>query len=314
MAAEYDVVIIGGGAAGLSAAIYATRAQLKTLIVEQLAPGGQILNTSDIENYPGFPDGVLGPDIGLLMHKQSENTGTLFAFDTVIDLKVDGEVKVVVGEEREYTTKTIIITTGGEHNKLGVPGEEEFAGRGVTYCATCDGNFFAGEDTVVVGGGDAAIDEGMYLSRIVRSLTVVHRRDQLRATKVLQERAFSTENVNFKFSHAVKEIRGSGGVDRVLLEDLKSGQEYEYPTAAVFIYIGFPPQLLLPSGQASPRQRRPRHNRHPHGNVSARRLRCRRRPSVLGPPARHLRRRRYHRSAIRVPLHHGGLTKFSAKS
>ncbi len=249
MAAEYDVVIVGGGAAGLSAAIYATRAQMKTLIVEQLAPGGQILNTSDIENYPGFPDGVLGPDIGLLMHKQSENTGTLFAFDTVIDLKVDGEVKVVVGEEREYTTKTIIITTGGEHNKLGVPGEEEFAGRGVTYCATCDGNFFAGEDTVVVGGGDAAIDEGMYLSRIVRSLTVVHRRDALRATKVLQERAFSTENVNFKFSHAVKEIRGSGGVDRVLLEDLKSGQEYEYPTAAVFIYIGFHPNSAFLQGK-----------------------------------------------------------------
>ena len=249
MAAEYDVVIVGGGAAGLSAAIYATRAQMKTLIVEQLAPGGQILNTSDIENYPGFPDGVLGPDIGLLMHKQSENTGTLFAFDTVIDLKVDGEVKVVVGEEREYTTKTIIITTGGEHNKLGVPGEEEFAGRGVTYCATCDGNFFAGEDTVVVGGGDAAIDEGMYLSRIVRSLTVVHRRDALRATKVLQERAFSTENVNFKFSHAVKEIRGSGGVDRVLLEDLKSGQEYEYPTAAVFIYIGFHPNSSFLQGK-----------------------------------------------------------------
>ena len=249
MAAEYDVVIVGGGAAGLSAAIYATRAQMKTLIVEQLAPGGQILNTSDIENYPGFPDGVLGPDIGLLMHKQSENTGTLFAFDTVIGLKVDGEVKVVVGEEREYTTKTIIITTGGEHNKLGVPGEEEFAGRGVTYCATCDGNFFAGEDTVVVGGGDAAIDEGMYLSRIVRSLTVVHRRDALRATKVLQERAFSTENVNFKFSHAVKEIRGTGGVDRVLLEDLKSGQEYEYPTAAVFIYIGFHPNSAFLQGK-----------------------------------------------------------------
>ena len=249
MQAEYDVIIIGGGAAGLSAAVYTTRAQLKTLIVEQLAPGGQILNTSDIENYPGFPDGVLGPDIGMLMHKQAENTGTLFAIDTVIDLQLDDEVKVVVGEEREYTAKTIIITTGGEHNKLGVPGEEEFAGRGVTYCATCDGNFFAGEDTVVVGGGDAAIDEGMYLSRIVRNLTVVHRRDELRATKVLQERAFSTENVSFKFSHAVKEIRGSGGVDRVLLEDLKSGQEYEYPTAAVFIYIGFHPNSAFLHGK-----------------------------------------------------------------
>ncbi|MDE2900528.1 MAG: thioredoxin-disulfide reductase [Chloroflexota bacterium] len=249
MEAEYDVVIVGGGAAGLSAAIYATRAQLKTLVVEQFAPGGQIMNTSDIENYPGFPDGVMGPEIGMLMHRQAENTGTEFAFDTVIDLKVDGDVKVVVGEEAEYATKTIIITTGGEHNKLGVPGEDEFAGRGVTYCATCDGNFFAGEDTVVVGGGDAALDEGMYLSRIVRNLTIVHRRDDLRATKVLQERAFAAGNVGFKFSHVVKEIRGNGEVDRVLLEDLKSGQEYEYPTAAVFIYIGFHPNTAFMQGK-----------------------------------------------------------------
>ena len=250
MEPEYDVVIVGGGGAGLSAAIYTTRAQLKTLIVEQLAPGGQILNTSDIENYPGFPEGVLGPDIGQLMHQQAVNTGTLFATDQVVDLQVDGPVKVVVGDEREYTTKTIIITTGGEHNKLGVPGEEEFAGRGVTYCATCDGNFFAGEDTVVVGGGDAAIDEGMYLSRIVRNLTVVHRRDELRATKVLQERAFAAKNVDFKFSHAVKEIRGNGSVDRVLLQDLKSGLEYEYPTSAVFIYIGFHPSSGFLQGKA----------------------------------------------------------------
>jgi len=241
MDAEYDVVIVGGGAAGLSAAIYTTRAQLKTLVVEQLMPGGQILNTSDIENYPGFPEGVLGPAIGQAIHQQAENTGTEFAFDQVIALDVVGDTKVVIGEEREYTTKTIIITTGGEHNKLGVPGEDEFAGRGVTYCATCDGNFFKGQDTVVVGGGDAAIDEGMYLSRIVNSLTVIHRRDELRATKVLQERAFNTNNVNFKLSHAVKEIRGNGSVDRVLLEDLKTGDEFEYPTSGVFIYIGFHP-------------------------------------------------------------------------
>ena len=241
MDAEYDVVIVGGGAAGLSAAIYTTRAQLKTLVVEQLMPGGQILNTSDIENYPGFPEGVLGPVIGQAIHQQAENTGTEFAFDQVISLDVVGDIKVVIGEEREYTTKTIIITTGGEHNKLGVPGEDEFAGRGVTYCATCDGNFFKGQDTVVVGGGAAAIDEAMYLSRIVNSLTVIHRRDELRATKVLQERAFNTNNVNFKLSHAVKEIRGNGSVDRVLLEDLKTGDEFEYPTSGVFIYIGFHP-------------------------------------------------------------------------
>ncbi|SVB03632.1 uncharacterized protein METZ01_LOCUS156486 [marine metagenome] len=241
MDAEYDVVIVGGGAAGLSAAIYTTRAQLKTLVVEQLMPGGQILNTSDIENYPGFPTGVLGPAIGQAIHQQAENTGTEFAFDQVIALDVLGDTKVVTGEEREYTTKTIIITTGGEHNKLGVPGEDEFAGRGVTYCATCDGNFFKGQDTIVVGGGDAAIDEGMYLSRIVNRLTVIHRRDELRATKVLQDRAFAQENVSFKLSHAVKEIRGNGSVDRVLLEDLKSGVEYEHPTSGVFIYIGFHP-------------------------------------------------------------------------
>ena len=250
MEAEYDVVIVGGGAAGLSAAIYATRAQLKTVVVEQFAPGGQIMNTSDIENYPGFPDGVMGPEIGMLMHRQAENTGTEFAFDTVIDLKADGPVKVVVGEEAEYTARTVIITSGGAHNKLGVPGEDEFAGRGVTYCATCDGNFFAGEDTLVVGGGDAALDEGMYLSRIVRNLTIVHRRDSLRATKLLQERAFAAENVDFKFSHVVKEIRGNGAVDRVLLQDLKSGQEYEYPTAAVFIYIGFHPNTAFLRGKA----------------------------------------------------------------
>ena len=248
MDAEYDLVIVGGGAAGLSAAIYATRAQMKTLVVEQLAPGGQILNTSDIENYPGFPEGILGPDIGQLIYQQAENTGTEFAFDQVIALKVDGEIKVVVGEEREYTTKTIILTTGGEHNKLGVPGEDEFAGRGVTYCATCDGNFFAGQDTVVVGGGDAAIDEGMYLSRIVNNLTVVHRRDELRASKVLQDRAFSTENVSFKLSHAVREIRGNSSVDRVLLEDLKTGDQYEYPTSGVFIYIGFHPNSAFLQG------------------------------------------------------------------
>ena len=185
--------------------------------------------------------GYWGPAIGQAIHQQAENTGTEFAFDQVIALEVIGDTKVVIGEEREYTTKTIIITTGGEHNKLGVPGEDEFAGRGVTYCATCDGNFFKGQDTVVVGGGDAAIDEGMYLSRIVNSLTVIHRRDELRATKVLQERAFNTNNVNFKLSHAVKEIRGNGSVDRVLLEDLKTGDEFEYPTSGVFIYIGFHP-------------------------------------------------------------------------
>ena len=245
MNAEYDVVIIGGGAAGLSAALYATRAQLKTLVIEQLAPGGQLMLTSDIENYPGFPEGVLGPDLSQYMEKQAVRFGAMIDYDSIERLEVEGPVKAAVGADGTYTAKALIVATGGEHNKLEVPGEDELAGRGVSYCATCDGNFFAGQDTIVVGGGDAAMDEGLYLSRIASKVTVIHRRDELRATKVLQERAFNTPNMDFMWSHVVREIRGNGSVDRVLVADLKSGAEYEHPVSGVFIYIGFHPNTAF---------------------------------------------------------------------
>jgi thioredoxin reductase (NADPH) len=248
MQTDYDVAIIGGGAAGLSAALYTVRAQLKTVVLEQLATGGQLMITSDIENYPGFPQGVLGPELTQRMEEQARRFGAEIAYDTVERLQVDKDPKVVVGSERPYTAKAVIIAAGGEHNKLGVPGEEELAGRGVSYCATCDGNFFTGQDTVVVGGGDAAMDEGLYLSRIVRKVTVVHRRDELRASKILQERAFATPNMEFKWSHALREIRGNGTVSKVLLEDLKSGEQYELPTSAVFIYVGFHPNSAFLRG------------------------------------------------------------------
>ena len=241
MKADYDVIILGGGAAGLSAALYTVRAQLKTLVLEKLSVGGQIMLTSDIENYPGFPEGVLGPDLTQLMEKQTSRFGTEFDFDLVESIEVDKNPKVVVAAERSYTAKTIIIASGGEHNKLEIPGEEEFAGRGVSNCATCDGNFFKGEDVLVVGGGDAAMDEGLYLTRIVNKVTVVHRRDELRASKILQERALNTPNMDFKWNHVVREIRGNGTTDRVLLEDVKSGEQYEFPAAATFIFIGFHP-------------------------------------------------------------------------
>ena len=238
---EYDVVIVGGGAAGLAAAIYAVRAMLKTLVIEKTALGGEILKTGDIENYPGFPDGINGPDLAALYEGQARRFGTEFAYDTVMQLDVGGKVKRVVGDEREYTARTVIIATGGEHNKLEVPGEEEYAGKGVSYCATCDGNFFRGMDVVVVGGGDAAMDEGLYLTRLVNRVTVVHRRDQLRASKILQQRGFDNPKMEFIWDTVVEEISGNGEVDAVTLKNLKTGEASTLAAQGVFIYIGFHP-------------------------------------------------------------------------
>ena len=238
---QYDVIIIGGGAAGLAAAIYAVRAMLKTLVIERQAIGGQILYTGEIENYPGFPEPISGPDLAVLYEKQAIRFGTEFEYDTITSLDVNGPVKKVIGEEGTYTAKTVIITTGGEHNKLEVPGEEEFSGRGVSYCATCDGNFFKGQDVTVVGGGDAAMDEGTYLTRMTNSVTVVHRRDELRASKILQQRAFGNPKMNFVWDSAITEIKGNGDVSSILVENLKTGEITERETSGVFVYIGFHP-------------------------------------------------------------------------
>ena len=239
--AKYDVIIIGGGAAGLAASIYAVRAMMKTLVIERQAIGGQILYTGEIENYPGFPEPIAGPDLAVLYEKQALRFGVEFEYDTITRLELDGPVKRVIGEEGEYTGKTVIITSGGEHNKLEVPGEEEFSGRGVSYCATCDGNFFRGQDVTVVGGGDAAMDEGLYLTRMTNSVTVVHRRDELRASKILQERAFENPKMSFVWDSAIKEIKGNGDVKSIVLENLKTGEISERETNGVFVYIGFHP-------------------------------------------------------------------------
>ena len=238
---QYDVIIIGGGDAGPSAALYTTRAMLKTLVLERQGLGGQILNTGAIENYPGFPDGIDGPDLAVLYAEQAKRFGAVIEYDTVESLDVDGPVKRVIGDDDEYTAKTVIIATGGEHNKLEVPGEEELSGRGVSYCATCDGNFFRGMDVMVVGGGDAAMDEGLYLTRMVNSVTVVHRRDGLRASPILQQRAFAEPKMEFVWDTVVQEIQGNGAVDKVVLKNVKDGTVSVRPTQGVFIYIGFHP-------------------------------------------------------------------------
>jgi thioredoxin reductase (NADPH) len=239
--AQYDVIIIGGGAAGLAASIYSVRAMLKTLVIERQAIGGQILYTGEIENYPGFPEPIAGPDLAVLYEKQATRFGVEFEYDTILRLELDGPVKKLIGEEAEYTAKAIIITSGGEHNKLEVPGEEEFSGRGVSYCATCDGNFFRDQDVTIVGGGDAAMDEGLYLTRMTKSVTVIHRRDELRASKILQERAFSNPKMNFVWDSAITEIKGNGDVSSITVENLKTGELTERDTNGVFVYIGFHP-------------------------------------------------------------------------
>lgn len=242
MEADYDVAILGAGAAGLAAGLYTTRAMMKTVILEQLGPGGQLLITDEIENYPGFPDGIKGQELAIRMDQQTARFGAESEYTEVIGIEdIEKPIKTVHTDDRDFTAKTIIIATGGAHNKLGVAGEDMLAGRGVSYCAVCDGNFFRGQDVVVVGGGDSAMDEGHYLSGIVKSVTFIHRRDELRATKVLQERAFANEKIKFLWSHVVEEFRGDEALDRALVKNLKTDEVYEFPMAAAFIYVGFHP-------------------------------------------------------------------------
>ena len=242
MATDYDVVILGAGAAGLAAGLYSTRAMLKTVILEELGPGGQLLITDEIENYPGFPDGIKGQELATNMETQATKFGAEIEYTEVVAIEdFEAPIKTVKPDDRDFTTKAIIIATGGSHNKLGVKGEDALAGRGVSYCAVCDGNFFRGQDVVVVGGGDAALDEGHYLTGIVNSVTYIHRRDELRAAKVIQERAFANDKVKFLWSHVVEEFRGDDALDRALVKNLKTEEVYEYPMAAAFIYVGYNP-------------------------------------------------------------------------
>ncbi len=248
--ADYDVVIVGGGAAGLSAALYAGRASLKTLMLEKLGCGGQILLTGAIENYPGFPEGILGPQLSQQMCDQASRYGAEIRYEEVESLEdLSQPVKTVGTSDGAYTASAVIVTAGGSHKKLGIPGEEQFSGRGVSYCAVCDANFFRGENVVVIGGGDAAMDEGNYLSSIVNKVTVVHRRDQLRASPILQERSFANPKMDFLWSHVVEEIKGREIVETARVKDLKTGEVYDYPTAATFIYIGFTPNVDFLQGQ-----------------------------------------------------------------
>ncbi|MBO9129927.1 thioredoxin-disulfide reductase [Bacillus sp. 165] len=237
----YDVIIIGAGPAGMTAAVYTSRANLSTLMIERGIPGGQMANTEEVENYPGY-DHILGPELSTKMFDHAKKFGAEYAYGDIKEI-IDGkEYKTVVAGKKEFKARAVIIATGAEYKKIGVPGEKELGGRGVSYCAVCDGAFFKGKELVVVGGGDSAVEEGVYLTRFASKVTIVHRRDKLRAQKILQERAFANEKISFIWNHTVKEVNESNGkVGSVTLVDVNTGEEQEFKTDGIFIYIGMLP-------------------------------------------------------------------------
>ncbi|MGM0898729.1 MAG: thioredoxin-disulfide reductase [Bacillota bacterium] len=237
----YDVLIIGAGPAGMTAAVYTSRANLSTLMLERGIPGGQMANTEEIENYPGF-DHILGPDLSTKMFEHAKKFGAEYAYGDVTEIIDGDEFKTVKAGSKEYKARAIILTTGAEYKKMGIPGESELGGRGVSYCAVCDGAFFKGKELVVVGGGDSAVEEGVYLTRFADKVTIVHRRDELRAQKILQDRAFANDKIDFIWSHTVKEIHDKDGkVGSVTLVSTKDDTEREFEADGVFIYIGMLP-------------------------------------------------------------------------
>ncbi|WP_047980805.1 thioredoxin-disulfide reductase [Ornithinibacillus contaminans] len=237
----YDVIIAGAGPAGMTAAVYASRANLETLMIERGIPGGQMANTEDVENYPGF-ENILGPDLSNKMFEHAKKFGAQYAFGDIKSIEDHGDVKTVIAGNKTYKTRTLIIATGAQYKKLGIPGEAELGGRGVSYCAVCDGAFFKERELIVIGGGDSAVEEGVYLTKFASKVTIVHRRDALRAQKILQQRAFDNEKVDFIWNTTVEKINGpEGKVSSVTLKDVSTGDEYEKPADGVFVYIGMVP-------------------------------------------------------------------------
>ncbi|NIA29584.1 MAG: thioredoxin-disulfide reductase [Actinobacteria bacterium] len=241
-----DVIIIGSGPAGFTAAIYAARANLKPLVISGLERGGQVTLTDNLENFPGFPDGLGGYDMYQLFEKQAQRFGTELLYDVVTEVDLTGDVKIVKTADQTFEAKSVIIATGSTPKRLGVPGEEQYIGKGVSYCATCDGFFFTDKHVVVVGGGNSALDEGLYLTRHARQVTIIHRRDRLRADAILQKRAFDNEKVDFVWDTVIEEIVGNGDlVTGLKLKNVKTGEASDYPIDGIFIFIGHYPNVDL---------------------------------------------------------------------
>lgn len=243
---EKDMVIIGGGIAGLTAAQYGARSNLDTLLIEEMAPGGQALLIADLENYPGFPEPVNGFQLSMDMHKQAQKFGAEFLTASVKKITKEGNLFTVETSKDTVTAKTVVLATGAKHRHLEVPGEEEFGGRGVSYCATCDGPFFKNKKMLVVGGGDAACDEANYLANLTDKVVMVHRRDRFRAQKAVADKVLNNPNIEVRFNTVVKEVKGNETkMDRVVLAKTDSDEVYEEDFDALFVFVGSLPQTQL---------------------------------------------------------------------
>ncbi len=246
-----DIIIIGSGPAGYSAAIYAARANLKPLVFEgSVTAGGALMNTTDVENYPGFPDGIMGPDLMDHLRKQAERFGAELVTDDVTSVDLTGEIKTVTdGRGDQHQALAVIIATGSGYRELGLPKEKQLSGHGVSWCATCDGFFFRDKDIVVVGGGDTAMEEATFLTRFASSVTVVHRRSELRASKIMQERAFANEKIRFVWDSEVIDIVGDDKVEAVRLRNVETGEETTLEASGLFVAIGHDPRSEIFAGQ-----------------------------------------------------------------
>jgi thioredoxin reductase (NADPH) len=245
-----DVIVIGSGPAGYTAALYAARAKLSPLVFEgSVTAGGALMNTTDVENYPGFPDGILGPDLMDLVRKQAERFGAELIADDVLEVDLRATPKVVKTADAVYQAHAIIIATGSSYRELGVPGEKRLSGHGVSWCATCDGFFFREQDIAVIGGGDSAMEEATFLTRFARSVTIVHRRDALRASKIMQDRAMSNPKIRFAWNSEVVEMIGEDRLTGLRLRDVNTGAETVLPVTGIFIAIGHDPRSELFKGQ-----------------------------------------------------------------
>ncbi len=246
---KFDIIIIGAGPSGYTAGIYCSRAGYDTLILSGILPGGQLVNTTEVENYPGFENGIMGPDLMIDMRKQCQKMGTTIVDDEAVDVDFRHEPLKVLTASEEYEGRAVIIATGANPRKLGLEGEQTFAGKGVSYCATCDGPFFRNQELAVAGGGDSAIEEATFLTKFATTVHVVHRRDQLRASKVMQERAFNNEKIKFHWNSAIVDIKGDQKMRQAVLKNLKTDGESTLDVGGLFVAIGHEPNTKLFGGQ-----------------------------------------------------------------